>query len=81
MPVVYHSTHFSKFNVEKFLLVAKEYVTIGIICVLLAMYLGLGLSLNSKLPIEIAYAVGSLPFVIILFWFLRHNHKLSFDGT
>jgi hypothetical protein len=81
MPVVYHSTHFSKFNVEEFLLVAKEYVTIGIICILLAMYLGLGLSLNSKLPIEIAYAVGSLPFVIILFWFLRHNHKISFDGT
>jgi Family of unknown function (DUF6328) len=81
MPVVYHSTHFSKFNVEKFLLVAKEYVSIGIICILLAMYLGLGLSLNSELPIEIAYAVGSLPFVIILFWFLRHNHKISFDGT
>jgi hypothetical protein len=81
MPVVYHSTRFSKFDVEKFLLVAKEYVTIGIICVLLAMYLGLGLSLNSKLPIEIAYAAGSLPFVIILFWLLRHNHKISINGT
>jgi hypothetical protein len=80
MPVIYHSIHFPKFDVEKFLLVTKEYVTIGIICVMFVMYLGLGLSLNSKIPTEIAYGAASLPFVTIFFWFLKHNHKVSFGG-
>ena len=70
MPVMHHVTDYPKFDVEKFLLVTKEYVTIGIICVMLAMYLGLGLSLNSKLPTEIGYGVASLPFVTIFIWFL-----------
>ena len=77
MPVIHHLTHYPKFDVEKFLLVTKEYVTIGIICVMLAMYLGLGLSLNSKLPTEIAYGVASLPFVAIFVWFLRHRIKIT----
>jgi hypothetical protein len=81
MPVVYHSTHFLKFNVEKFLLVAKGYVKIGIICVIFAMYLGLSLSLNSKLPTEIAYGAGILPFVIIIFWFFRYSHNISLNGS
>ncbi len=80
MPVIYHSTHYPKFDVDKFLMVTKEYVTIGIICVMLVMYLGLGLSLDSKLPTEIAYGAASFPFVIIFFWFIRNNHKVSFDG-
>ncbi|MGH9978970.1 MAG: DUF6328 family protein [Nitrososphaeraceae archaeon] len=79
MPVIHHSTHYPKFDVEKFLLVTKEYVVIGIICVMLVIYLGLGLSLNSKLPTEIAYGAASLPFVIIFFWFLKNNHRVSFD--
>jgi hypothetical protein len=80
MPVIHHLNHYPKFDVEKFLLVTKEYVTIGIICVMLAMYLGLGLSLNSKLPTEIAYGAASLPFVTIFVWYLRHTFKITIDG-
>ncbi|HKX98044.1 MAG TPA: hypothetical protein VJL78_09470, partial [Candidatus Nitrosocosmicus sp.] len=76
----HHLNHYPKFDVEKFLLVTKEYVTIGIICVMLAMYLGLGLSLNSKLPTEIAYGAASLPFVTIFVWYLRHTFKITIDG-
>jgi hypothetical protein len=36
-----------------------------------AMYLGLGLSLNSKLPTEIAYGLASLPFIFIFFLFIK----------
>ena len=81
MPVMYHSNHYRNLNVEKFLLVTKEYVKIGIICVMLAMYLGLGLSLNSKLPTEIAYGAAFLPFVAIIVLFVNNNSKTSLDGT
>ena len=47
----------------------SEYVLIGIICVMLAMYLGLGLALNSKLPVQIAYSLPSLPFIFIFYEF------------
>jgi Family of unknown function (DUF6328) len=77
MPVIYHSNNYLRFDVAKFLLVTKEYVTIGIICVMLAMYLGLGLSLNSKVPTEIAYGAASLPFVAIFVWFLRNRPKIT----
>jgi len=81
MPVVHHMMHYRKFDVEKYLLTTKKYTLIGIICVMLAMYLGLGLSLNSKLPTEIGYGVASLPFVTIFIWFLRHRIKIPPDGT
>jgi hypothetical protein len=71
MPVVHHLTHYRKFDVETFLLTTRKYTLIGIICVMLAMYLSLGLSLNSKLPIEIAYGLASLPFIFIFFWFIK----------
>jgi len=81
MPVIYHSNHYPKFDVATFLLVTKEYVTIGIICVMLAMYLGLGLSLNSKVPTEVAYGAASLPFVAIFVWFLRNKPKITTNKT
>ena len=69
MPVIFHASHYRKFDVERFLLRTKQYVLIGIICVMLAMYLGLGLLLTSKLPIQIAYGLASLPFIIIIILF------------
>ncbi len=68
MPVVHHLRRYRRFDVERFLLTTKKYTLIGIICVMLAMYLGLGLSLNSKLPAELAYSLASLPFIFIFFW-------------
>ena len=81
MPVIHHSTHYRQFDVEKFLLVTKEYVLIGIVCVMLAMYLGLGLALDSKLSIQISYSLASLPFIFIFVRFLRHSQQISFDRT
>ena len=81
MPVVYHSTHYRQFDVERFLLITKEYVIIGIICIMLAMYLGLGLALDSKFPTQIAYGSASLPFIFIFIRFFRHSREISFDGT
>src|SRR6478752_9851384 len=52
MPVIYHASNYRRLDVERFLFRAKRYVMIGIICVMLAMYLGLGLALNSKLPVQ-----------------------------
>jgi Family of unknown function (DUF6328) len=78
MPVIFHASHYRKFDVERFLLRTKQYVLIGIICVMLAMYLGLGLLLTSKLPIQIAYGLASLPFIIIiiiLFRFFRRTRE------
>ena len=71
MPVVYHMIHYHKFDVEKYLLTTKKYTLIGIICVMIAMYLGLGLSLDSKLPAEIAYSLASLPFIFISLLFIK----------
>ena len=82
MPVIYHMIHYQKFDVEKYLLATKKYTLIGIICVMIAMYLGLGLSLNSKLPTEIAYGIASLPFVAIFVWFLTIRLKnTSYETT
>jgi hypothetical protein len=75
LPVIFHATHYRKLDVERFLLRAKEPVLIGIFCVMLAMYLGLGLALSSKLPGQIAYSLPSLPFIFIFFEFFRHMHK------
>ena len=73
MPVIHHLTHYRQFDVERFLFITKEYVTIGIICIMFTMYLGLGLALNSKLPIQISYGSASLPFVFIVFRFFTHK--------
>jgi hypothetical protein len=81
MPVIYHSKHYPEFDIPKFLLVTKEYVSIGIVCVMIAMYLGLGLSLNSKLPAEVAYSIACLPFVTIFVWFLINRFKNTTDET
>ena len=71
MPVVYHMMHYRKLDVDKYLLTAKKYTLIGIICIMLAMYLGLGLSMNSKLQTEFAYGLASLPFIFVFFLFLK----------
>jgi hypothetical protein len=81
MPVIHHSTHYRHFDVERFLLITKEHIIIGIICVMLTMYLGLGLALNSKIPILIAYGSASLPFIFIFLLFIRHNQAISIDRT
>ena len=75
LPVIFHASHYRKLDVERFLLRAKEPVLIGIFCVMLAMYLGLGLALSSKLPGQIAYSLPSLPFIFICFEFFRHRHE------
>ena len=75
LPVIFHARHYRKLDVERFLLRAKEPVLIGIFCVMLAMYLGLGLAFSSKSPIQIAYSLPSLPFIFICFEFFRHMHE------
>jgi hypothetical protein len=75
LPVIFHASHYRKLDVERFLLRAKGPVLIGIFCVMLAMYLGLGLAFSSKLPIQIAYSLPSLPFIFICFEFFRHMHE------
>ena len=76
LPVIFHASHYRKLDVERFLLRNKQYVLIGIFCVMLAMYLGLGLLLTSKLPGEIAYGLASLPIIIIImFRFLGRMHE------
>jgi hypothetical protein len=71
LPVIYHATSYRRLDVERFLYRTKRYVLIGIICVMVSMYLGLGLSLNSKLPVQIAYSLPSLPFIFVLLEFFR----------
>ena len=71
MPVIFHASHYRQLDVERVLFRTKRYVMIGIICVMLAMYLGLGLALNSKLPVQIAYSLPSLLFIIIIIIFFR----------
>ena len=74
LPVIFHASHYRKFDVERFLLRTKQYVLIGIICVMLAMYLALGLALDSKLPTQVAYSLSLLPFItIILFRFFTRG--------
>jgi len=65
MPVIHDSIHYRQFDGERFLLITKEHVNI-----MFAMYLGLGLALNSKVPILAAYDSASLPFIFI---FLRDD--------
>jgi hypothetical protein len=81
MPVVYHMMHYRKLDVDKYLLAAKKYTLIGIICIMLAMYLGLGLSMNSKLQTEFAYGAATLPFIAIMVWFLRNRPKIDTKNT
>jgi hypothetical protein len=66
VPLIYHITNFHRFQVDRFLFRTKQYVLIGIICVILATYLILGLLLTSELPIQFAYSLASLPFVVII---------------
>jgi Family of unknown function (DUF6328) len=74
MPLIYHINSSRQFFVDRFIFRTKQYALIGIICVMLAMYLGLGLLLTSKLPIQFAFSLASLPFiVIILFRFFKRT--------
>jgi Family of unknown function (DUF6328) len=72
--VIHHSTHYHQLDVERFLLTTKGYAMLGIFCLMVAMYLGIGLALNSKLPIPIAYALASLPFIFIFLRFFKQTH-------
>jgi Family of unknown function (DUF6328) len=74
MPVIHHSTHYHQLDVERFLLTTRGYAILGIFCIMVAMYLGLGLALDSKLPMEIAYGLASLPFIFIFLLFLKQTH-------
>ena len=38
LPVIFHASHYRKFDVERFLLRNKQYVMIGIICIMISMY-------------------------------------------
>ena len=73
-PIIYHVSNYRRLDVDRFLSRSKWHIMIGIICVMLAVYLVLGLLLNSKLPVLIAYSLPSLPFIFILFRFRRHFH-------
>ena len=57
IPVIYHSRSYRQLDVERFLFRAKTPVLIGVICVMLAMYLGLGLALvqSYQLRLHIVY--------------------------
>jgi hypothetical protein len=74
MPVIHHSIHYHQLDVERFLLTTKGYAVLGIFCLMVAMYLVIGLALNSKLPIQIAYALASLPFIFIFLRFFKKTH-------
>ena len=75
MTVIYHSTRYRQFDVDRFLFRTKQYTLIGIICIMIAMYLGLGLALNSKVPDWIAYTLASFPFIFIFFRLFRHMRE------
>jgi hypothetical protein len=71
MPVIYHANTYRQLDVEKFLSRTKKPVRMGIICITLAMYMGLGLALTSKLPDPIAYSLASFPAIFIFFEFFK----------
>ena len=71
MPVIYHTSTYRQLDVEKFLSRTKKPVRMGIICITLAMYMGLGLALASKLPDPIAYSLASFPAIFIFFEFFK----------
>jgi hypothetical protein len=75
MTVIYHSTRYRQFDVERFVSRTKQYTLIGIICIMTAMYLGLGLALNSKVPDWIAYTLASFPFIFIFFQSFKHMRE------
>jgi Family of unknown function (DUF6328) len=81
MPVIYHMSHYRKLVVDRFLSSNARYVQTGIVCVMLAMYLGLGLAMNVKYPIPIAYGLASFPFIVIIFEFLRKPSTRSIKST
>ena len=74
-PIIYHATSYRRLDVERFLSRTKRYVLIGIICVMVSIYLILGLVLNSKVPVQIAYSLPSLPFIFILYRYIRYIRK------
>ena len=74
-PIIYHATSYRRLDVERFLSRTKRYVLIGFICVMISIYLILGLVLNSKLPVQIAYSLSSLPFIFILYRYIRYIRK------
>ncbi|MFY9870922.1 MAG: DUF6328 family protein [Candidatus Nitrosopolaris sp.] len=48
MPVIYHTSHYRKFDVDRFVFRTKKYIMIGIICVMLAMYLAVLLAIGHQ---------------------------------
>ena|SRR5437764_1466029 len=75
LPVIYHASSYRQLDVERFLSRTKKPVLIGIICIALVMYLGLGLALNSKLPVQIAYSFASFPSLFIFYEFFKLKHR------
>jgi len=58
MPVIYHTNHYRKFDVDRFVFRTRRYIMIGIICIMLAMYLswiGLGLQTTNSDCIQFSF--------------------------
>ena len=66
-PIIYHVCSHHQLDVQRFLCANQTiFVLIGIICVMVSIYLILGLVLNStSLSVQVAYSLPSLPFVFI----------------
>ena len=66
LPVIYHQTHYHKFNIERFLFTSKKFLLRGTICLMITLYFGLGLALDSSLPTPVAYVLAFFPFIFII---------------
>jgi len=65
LPVIFHQMNYRILDVEKFLSRSKKYLLCGTACLMLTMYLTLGMALHSTISDYIGFVLATFPFIVI----------------
>ena len=75
LPVIFHQMNYRILDVEKFLSRSKKYLLCGTACLMLTMYLTLGMALHSTTSDYIGFALAVFPFIVIaVAWQINRKH-------
>ena len=77
LPVIYHLRHYHIFNIEKFLLISKRYLLIGVVGLFITFYFGLAIALDSAISTYGAFGLALVPFAIVMYHVWRVTPKIQ----
>jgi hypothetical protein len=73
MPVIYHHLQYPYEDLEKFKVRSHRFIVLGVIHSGITLYLGIEIALKSVLNTITAFAVATIPFILIYIYFIERK--------